>query len=189
MNYNEYKVLDLIERNKESLFFREISKKSGVSIGGTQKVLQNYSNFIDKKSRGRNTYYFFKKDLKTKYLRKEIEVQRALEFLKKYPKFERFIEEMLKKEVNFLIFGSYSKLENETNKKGDLDILILSDKSSLKVPEHVSPKEVHVIKMKKESFRNSLEKEEHLVKEILNNHIIFRGFDFFMEVFDKYGKN
>lgn len=190
MNHNEYKVLELMERERKPLFFREISKKSGVSIGGTQKILQDYSGFVDKETRGRNTYYYFRDNIKTLYLRKKIEVQRSLEFLKKYPKFERFIEEMLKLKIDFLVFGSYSRVhENKSKKKGDLDVLILSNKNEVKIPEHLAPCEVHVISMKKESFEKSLKKGEHLIKEILESHIIFHGFDFFTEVFDKHGKN
>ncbi len=47
---------------KKPVFFRELSKKSGVSIGGTQQVLKNYSGFIEKKIEGRNVYYSFKED-------------------------------------------------------------------------------------------------------------------------------
>lgn len=189
MNHNEYKVLGLMEREGKPLFFREISKKSGVSIGGTQKILKDYSDFIEKETRGRNTYYYFKKELKTMYLKKKIEMQRAMDFLKKNPWFERFIEQVADLRIDFLVFGSYSKLENKTNKKGDLDLLVLTNKDNVKIPEHLSPKEVHVIKMKPSSFEKSLGSGEYLTKEILKNHVIFRGFDFFTEVFNKYGKN
>ncbi|MBN1377591.1 nucleotidyltransferase domain-containing protein [Candidatus Woesearchaeota archaeon] len=180
MNLNEYKILKLLNDSRKPLFFRKISRESKVSIGGTQQVLKDYSFFIDKKEEGRNTYYFLKDNPETKYLRMMIEIKKTQEFLSKNKLLKEFFQYFLKNNIHALVFGSYAK-EN-INKKSDLDLLVLSDK---KVPEHLCPKELHLVKMSRKEFEKACKNKETLIKEIIDSHIIINGFNYFTNWFNK----
>ena len=184
MNPNEYKILNLFRREDKPLFFREISKKSKVSIGGTQKVLANYSKFFDKEIKGRNTYYSIKKGITKFNYNKLIEVERTIRFLDKNNILMDFFEKLVEMEIPCLIFGSYASLTN--NKESDLDLLILSEK---KIPEHLCPNKLHIIRVNKKEFEKSLKLKENLFKEIRGNHVLIFDSDYFLEVFNKYEKD
>lgn len=174
LNSNEYKVLNVLFKSKKGLFFRELSKLSGVSIGGTQQVLKNYSDFIIKNVNGRNTYYFLKKDVKTNYLCKILEIMNSQNFLFNNPLFEDFFNYFIKKNIPCLIFGGYAK--GRFSKDSDIDILMLS---SVKIPEHICPVKIHSISFSKSQFENAVKKKETLINEVIKNHIIINGFDYF----------
>jgi len=180
MNSNEYNILRLLNDSRKPLFFRKISKESKVSIGGTQQVLKDYSSFIDKEKEGRNTYYFFKDNLETEYLRMIIEIKKTQEFISKNKIFKEFFKYFLENDILALVFGSYAK-EN-INKKSDLDLLVLSDK---KIPEHLCPKELHLVKMSGKEFKKACKNKETLIKEIVDSHIIINGFGYFTNWFNK----
>ena len=175
MNLNEYNVLKVLNNSKQGVFFRELSKMSGVSIGGTQQVLKNYSGFVDKVIKGRNTYYFLKKDVRTFYLRKIIELMISQNFLSINPLFSDFFGYFIKKDIPCLVFGGYAK--GRFTKNSDVDLLVLS---SAKIPEYLCPVEVHAITLSKSQIETAVRKKETLIKEIINNRIIINGVDYFM---------
>jgi len=179
MNSNEYNILNLFERENKPLFFREISKKSKVSIGGTQKALSNYSDFFDKEVKGRNTYYFFRPGVLKIYLKKLIEIERMIRFTSKNKILKEFLLKLNEMKIPSLIFGSYA---SNTNKKtSDLDLVVLSD---VELPEYLCPVELHIIRATKKEFRKSMNLNDDFSKEILKNHIIINGIDYFSEVFN-----
>jgi len=184
MNSNGYSVLNLLYKEGAPLFFREISRLSDVSIGGTQKVLGDYREFLVKESRGRNTYFSIKKGAYSKYIKHILENERAVRFLSKNKKLEVFFEKLIENNSMCLVFGSFARGDN--SKDSDLDMIVISNKS---VPEHLCPLKLHVISIGKKDFESLFQKGEVLSVELLKDHIIINGFDYFMEVFEKYEKN
>ena len=162
---------------KRPVFFRELSKKSGVSIGGTQQVLKDYSYFIEKKVSGRNTYYSIKENIETIYLKKIIELKKAQVFLKNNPRLKEFFNYFVKNNIDCLIFGSYAK--GNFNKNSDIDVLVLGVK---KFPEHLCPVKIHLITLTKKQFETALRKKETLINEIISNYIIVNGGDYFVNI-------
>lgn len=177
MNRNEYNILKVLNSQGQPVFFRDLSKKSAVSIGGVQQVLKDYSEFIDKKIEGRNTYYFFKDTLDVFYLKKIFELEKAKVFIKENPRFRELFKFFIINDIYCIIFGSYAK--EKFSKNSDIDILILSTK---KVPEHISPVKLHEVHLTKSQFESALKKKESLIKEIRDNHIIINGVDYFMNL-------
>ena len=177
MNLNEYKVLELINRFGKPMFFRELSKESGVSIGGTQQVLKRYSQFIDKNVEGKNTYYSFKENLDSFYLRLLIEIRKVQIFIEYNPKFKEFFSYFVKKNIPTLVFGSYAN--NKFSETSDIDVLVLSKNKILK---HLCPVNIHLISLTKLQFENAVKKKEILIRELENNHIIINGGDYFVNV-------
>jgi len=177
MNLNKYKVFDLFEREGKPLFFREISRNSGVSIGGVQKVLEDNKFFFNKKSSGRNVYYSIKKGIVGEFFHRLVESERAVFFFKKNLLLKEFFERIFDEQILCLIFGSYASFTNKKN--SDLDLLILGDKE---LPEHLSPIDLHIVRISKKDFKKSI-KSEKLMLNIKKNHIIIFGLDYFLEVF------
>jgi len=175
MNLNEYKVLDVLNGVGRSVFFRELSKKSGVSIGGTQQVIKVYARFINKIIEGRNTYYSFKKDVGTLYLRKMIEIRKAQMFIEQNSKFEEFFSYFVKEDIPCVIFGGCAK--GRVSRDSDIDILVLSSK---KIPEHLCPMRMHLIRLSKKQFESAFRKREVLINEIISSHVIINGVDYFL---------
>ncbi len=177
MNLNEYKVLEVMNRINKPIFFRDLAKKSGVSIGGTQQVLKNYFKFIDKNVEGRNTYYSLKENLESFYLKLLIEIRKSQIFIENNSKFREFFSYFVKNNILALVFGSYAK--GKFSKTSDVDILVLSKN---KIPEHLCPVEVHLISLTKSQFEKAVKKKEVLIKEIRNNHIIINGRNYFVNI-------
>lgn len=183
MNSNEYNILNFLYKKNRPLFFREISKETKVSIGGTQKVLKDYAEFLDKKAVGKNTYYSIKRNLISDYLKRILENQRCIEFIKKNKKLNEFFSRIVENASLCIVFGSYARGQNTAN--SDLDLLVITSKD---IPEHLCPIKLHVIKLDKKSFEEALKKDT-LGLEIINDHIVLKGLDYYMEVINKNGKN
>ncbi len=184
MNRNEYNILYKLYKAKSPLFFRQISKISGVSIGGTQQVIKDNSIYIIKKKEGRNTYFSLKKNTETDYLKIILEIYRSIEFLSKNKLFKELFDFLNQNDMPSLIFGSYAKDSNK--KESDLDVLLLSKKE---VPEHISPVKIHIIRLTKRQFKKSVEKNEPLVKEIRKDHVIINHFGYFLNcIGDNYAR-
>jgi predicted nucleotidyltransferase len=184
MNLNEYKILNLMYKEARPLFFREISKLSEVSIGGTQKVLGDYSSFLIKEPRGKNTYFSFKSGILSRYLKSILENERRIYFLMKNKKLKDFFEKLIQNNFLCLIFGSFARGNNSKN--SDLDLIIISGQ---KVPEHLCSLNLHVIELSKKNFETLFRKKDVLALELSKDHILMNGLDYFMGVFEKYEKN
>jgi hypothetical protein len=177
MNSNEYNVLGVLYKAKRPLFFREISKLSKVSIGGTQQVLKDYSSYVNKRKEGRNTYYSLKQGIATFYLKVLIEAYRSQIFIFNNSLFNDLFSFLIKNNMPSLIFGSYAKGIN--NKDSDLDLLVLSKK---KIPDHICPVELHRIDLTRSQFEKAAKDDEALIKEIRKDHIFVNKLDYFINV-------
>lgn len=174
MNSNQYKVLKVLADVKDKVFFRELSKMSGVSIGGTQQILKDYSNYIDRETKGRQVYYSLKNNVETIYLKRNIEIMTSQKFISENKLFEDFFDYFVKRNIPCVIFGGFAK--KRYSKNSDIDILVLS---SVKIPEHLCPAKIHAIRLSKSQFEKAVRKKETLIKEIIKNHVIVEGFDYF----------
>lgn len=177
MNLNEYKVLEVMNRIDKPIFFRDLVKKSNVSIGGTQQVLKNYSKFLNKKIDGRNTYYSLKENLISFYLKSLIEIRKTQIFIETNPQFGEFFNYFVKKNIPSLVFGSYAK--NKFSKISDIDILVLSKN---KIPEYLCSVEIHLISLTKSQFEKAIKNKEVLIKEIKDNHLIISDVNYFVNI-------
>jgi|APSaa5957512576_1039674.scaffolds.fasta_scaffold06981_2 predicted nucleotidyltransferase len=178
MNSNEYNVLKVFFGRGSSVFFRDLVKSSGVSVGGVQQVLKKYGDFLARKEEGRNVYYSIREGIDRVYLLKLFETERARRFLGNHSKFKEFFRFIVEKDIYAVIFGGYAK--GAVTKKSDLDVLVLSSK---KIPEHLCPIESHVISLNKREFELAARKKETLIEEVRKNHVIINGVDYFVSKF------
>lgn len=159
------------------MFFREISRKSKVSIGGCQKVLKDFNKYLIKKPEGKNTYYCLKDNIETNYLRLLIEIYKTKYFLKNNPLFKEFFNYFVENNVLCLVFGSYAK--NTFDSNSDIDILVISPE---KTPQYLCPVKLHKISLTKKQFQKSVKNNESLIKEIKKDFVVVNGFEYFERI-------
>ncbi|MEK6907599.1 MAG: nucleotidyltransferase domain-containing protein, partial [Nanoarchaeota archaeon] len=117
-------------------------------------------------------------NIETKFFLLYSEIYKTLTFLEKYPGFKTFIKE-LNLDSLIIIFGGFAKLI--TNKTSDIDILVVSDKEE-QLPMHLLPNKLHQINISKNAFLKSLNKQETLIKEIEENHIILNNHSSYINI-------
>ena len=158
-----------------------------------QKTVSNHLNRLEKKqllksrTEGRNKLFSFNtKDTAFPLFLISIETNKTLDFLKDHFK----IKETIKKidnmiQGNYLIFGSYAKgLEK---KQSDLDLFIVGDYDDKKIRElsKLYGIEIQAQSIPKEEFIKAVQEHHIMINEIVKDHIIIRGIDFFTDMIIK----
>lgn len=166
----------ILELLKEKKHIREIAKNLKES---PTTILRKSNNLIEKKiidfeQKGKNKYLFLKKNFETLTYIYFAEIYKLSKFLEQNTKLKIVFEEITKKSKSNLIilFGSYAK-GNET-KNSDLDVYI--ETKNLKEKE-----EIQKIYSKFSVKIGKFDKDSNLIKEIIKNHIILKGFEKFYE--------
>lgn len=172
----------------KQFYLREISKLAKIPLKTTQNLISNLEKERILKStvRGKNKYFQLNlESIQTKFYLLQAEIHRTSLFISKYPVFRTFLKE-IKANNTIIIFGSFAKFI--ADKDSDLDLLIISKKIQ-KLPSHLLPYKIHEIELSEDSFIKSLKKQETLIKEIEENHIILSNHSFYVSViWDYYGK-
>lgn len=172
----------------KQFYLREISKLTKIPLKTTQNLVSNLEKKKIFKSvvRGKNKYFRLNLDnIQTKLYLSQAEIQKTIMFVNKYPLFKTFLKE-LRTDAPLIVFGSFAKFTADKN--SDLDLLIIS-KKELKLPLHLLPYKVHKIKLSNADFEKALKKQETLIKEIEENHIILNNHSFYINnMWSHYGK-
>ena len=188
----ELKVLMLYRGGYYKQFYlREISKLAKIPVKTTQGALATLEKKCVLKSslRGKNKYFRLNiGNIQTKLYLMQVEVFKAVLFIDKYPLFKMFLKEV-KTRSAIVVFGSFAKFA--ADKESDLDLLIVlkEGEEQRPLPFHLLPYKVHEISLAEPSFMKSLEKQETLIKEIEENHVVLNGHSFYVDaMWDYYGK-
>ena len=186
-NYLDILALFLGDYNKQ-FYLREISKLAKIPLKTTQNLLSQLQKDKILKSiiSGKNKYFRLNlNDIRAKLYIFQAEIYRTLIFVEKYPIFKIFLKE-IKTNAPIIIFGSFAKFKAEKN--SDLDLLILS-KEKQNLPFYLLPYKIHEIKLSEADFIKSFEKQETLIKEVQENHIILNNHSFYTNaIWNYYGK-
>ena len=185
----EFEIISLyFGEYKKRLYLREISKLSKIPLKTTQNVLLKLENegILKSKIEGKNKYFFLNiSNIKTKSYLLQAEINKTDLFLEKYPNFKIFLKS-LNVNVPIIIFGSFAKFK--ADKSSDADLLIISDKE-INLPLHLLSSKVHKINLSEKSFEKATQSQEHLIKEIEENHIILNNHSFYINLmWNYYGK-
>ncbi len=161
---------------KKEMHGRELSKELKTSLTRVQSVLTELrgANVIDYKQVGKNHIHFIKKNLISKAYVLSAEQYKLARTLSKYPSLEPIFEDIIKKNNCRLIilFGSYAKGVSKEN--SDIDLYM--DTKSQKVKDEVN-KISDMLSVKTGLFNP----ESLLIKEIIKNHVIIKGWDVYYE--------
>ena len=179
---NIFSIVSLYTKDyKKKIYLREISKLTNLpvkTIQNTVKILEQ-DKILKSTLHGKNKYFYINLDnIETKFFLLYSEIYKTLTFLEKYPCFKTFIKE-LNLDSLIIIFCGFAKLI--TNKTSDIDILVVSDKEE-QLPMHLLPNKLHQINISKNAFLKSLNKQETLIKEIEENHIILNNHSSYINI-------
>jgi len=180
---NHLKILSLFTKgfNRE-YYIRETSKSAEISPRTAQLILNDLEQkaVLESRTKGKIKIYSLKKTIEAKEYLTLAEDYKRICFFESNSLIKEVIEKIYPKiKGAALIFGSYAK---ETHKKGsDLDIFI-AGKCNEEYVYEISKRYNIKISLKiysKKAFKN---KADYLVKEVLENHILIKGIEQFMEV-------
>lgn len=187
---NEYlEILELFTSGYNKQFYlREISRLTKIPLKTTQSRMLNLENnkILKSEESGKNKYFKLNlNNIQTKFSLLRTEIYRTEKFMEKYAFFNSFLGEM-SISATIIVFGSFASFKADKN--SDLDLLIISNKIQ-QLPLHLMAPRVHKIEMSESAFLHSLEKQETLIKEIEENHIILNNHSFYINIlWNYYGK-
>lgn len=178
------KYFDILE-----VFSRDLNKEWYATelaklLKANQKTISNSLNYLAKKQiltydyRGKNKLFKLKTYYKTKLLLYQLEYQKLANFQSNLDLL--VLTESLSKILNtFLIFGSYAKgTQKETS---DIDIIAIGkyDLKAIEKLEKTHDLRISIVHFTKRNFK--LDVNSTLIVEAKKNHIIVKGFEFFIE--------
>ena len=179
LNINRFKILEefTADYNKR-IYGRNVAKKLKMN----QKTVSNVLNELEMEhvlrfvKEGKNKYYslneFYPYMMEIIHL---IETQRKINFIEKYKKIRNLFSKLEERtEGMLIIFGSYASFG--ANEKSDLDVLSIGKIKNVEDLEDIYNIKINIIKINENKF----DKNEHIVKEIIKNHIILKGTENFI---------
>lgn len=170
---------------KKRFYLREISRLSKLPLKTAQNVLLSLekNNILKSKVEGKNKYFSLNLDnIQTKSYLLQAEIYKTALFLETYKQFKTFLKSL---NTNALIiaFGSFAKLK--ADKYSDMDLMVISEKEQ-KLPFHLLPYKAHQVNLSEDSFIKAVEKQETLIKEIENSHVILNNHSLYVNVIWRY---
>jgi len=185
----ELEVIALYKGNYNAEFYlRQIGRLARIPLKTCQSVLANLekSKVLRSRLEGKNKYFSLNLgNIKTKSFLLQAEIYKTDIFLESYPVFKTFLKE-INTNAPIFIFGSFAKFK--ADKDSDLDILSISEKEQ-KLPFHLLPYKIHQVNLTESSFIKAIKKQESLIKEIEENHILLNNHSFYVNVmWSTYGK-
>ena len=176
--------------NKE-IYGRELVKKINISQKNIALTLEELEKvgILSSKTKGNMKYFSVNKlnPLFEKYLLLT-EVENSIIFFRNHPRIREILEKIGKKGNIICVFGSYAKGINK--KSSDLDLFIVGniDEKKIKSVGKDYGVSVDIKCASKKGFISMLKKNEHLINEILRNHVIISGFEEFVREVCKWMK-
>lgn len=161
---------------KKESHIRELAKKTNLNPMTTSRVIKEMleENIVDFRQEGKNKTFFLKDNFETKNIKIIYEYYKRLDFIKEHPMMRDIFKKINEnpKIKLALMFGSYVKgLEN---KNSDIDIFIETEDTNIK-------KETELINSNISTKIGIFDKEQILIKEIIDNHIIIKGVEEYYE--------
>ena len=181
LNINKFRILEEFSTDYDKrIYGREVAKKLRMN----QKTVSNVLNELEKEhilkfaQEGKNKYYHLNEFYPCiKELIQLVEIQRKINFLEKYKKIKELFSKLEERTNGILIiFGSYANFS--ANEKSDLDVFVVGKIKNPDDLEDFYNVKINVIKIDEDRF----DKNEHVIKEIIKNHIILRGTEDFIEL-------
>jgi|SRR3989344_1221672 len=177
LNRNQLIVLSEFSQDySKRVYGRDIAKKHKLNQKTVSNILLKLEkeNILKFETQGKNKYYFLNRfNPNISEIIKLIEINKKITFLNKHKRFIELFKE-LEKRTNgtLIIFGSYAK--GSEHEDSDLDLFALGNIQEVKDLEKMYNLKINILKSKK------IDKEETIFKEIINNHIILKGEDDFI---------
>jgi DNA-binding Lrp family transcriptional regulator len=160
-----------------------LSKILGITRMGTLNILKKLEQqgILVSKKLGKVAYY--RPDIKSDYARSYIRFALQKEAEQSIPRVKRWVSELRKFESSAeigILFGSVISKE----KFDDVDVLLVFDDAKIrdvqKILEGINTiniKKVHLVKQKRNDFKENLARHDKVVLEILRTGMVLFGYD------------
>jgi len=165
-------------------YIREVQKLLKISPRTAQLILNNLEKrtILESKSRGKIKIYKIKKNIIAKQYLVLAENYKKIRFLEQKPLIKQIIEKIMPfVDGVMVVFGSYAKNLEKNN--SDLDIFVIGSHKRQKIKEVSN---TYGIKINVKQYGSKLFEmkwsEDILVREVLNNHILIKGTEQFIDV-------
>ena len=181
LNKNKLRILEEFSTNYIGrIYGRDVAKKLRMN----QKTVSNILNELEKEhilkftQEGKNKYYYMNEFYPyIKEIIQLMEIQKKINFLEKYNKLkELFLKLGTQSERILIVFGSYANFS--ANEKSDLDIFAMGDIENVEDLEEIYNLKINILKSNKNKFNMN----EHIVKEIIKNHVVLKGIEDFVDL-------
>jgi len=182
-------IIELLLKDGKECYLREIAKKIKKSTSSVSRNLNflKKEGIIKERRFGRELMYSLNlKNNITLRLCELSETQKLDKFYRKNKEMNIVLEDFLEKikkhdVINITVFGSVAK--GRYSKKSDIDLLIVTNEKrsfSTEIRDIYSEygKNVSVINLTKRELKEK--KSEQLIKEIVGNHLILLGYEYFI---------
>ncbi|MFB6075929.1 MAG: nucleotidyltransferase domain-containing protein [Candidatus Aenigmatarchaeota archaeon] len=149
----------------------------------SQKTIQNKLNYLEEegilksKNFGRTKEFSLKREnLLTKSVLTMVEMTKFYDFISSNFEVREIITDILREvDSPIIIYGSFAK--GNWDDESDLDILVIGESHNIEEIRERYSREIHTMFILEDEFKEGIVKEENYIKEILENHIICRGFE------------
>ncbi len=183
-------IIGLLLNEGKECYLREIAKKtnnSTSSISRQLKLLKNNNILTERKAGKELMYYLNTKNQSTLKLGEFVETQKSEKFFSRNPEIRIIIKDFLKQIknediVNITIFGSVAK--EKYTKESDIDFLIITNKKrdfgkeTRRIYAEYG-RNISVVNLTRKELKDR--NSEALVKEIIQNHLVLFGYEYFMQ--------
>ncbi len=174
---NELEVLNLyLGSYSKQFYLREISRLAKLPLKSVQHAVGSLEKIKILRSsiQGKNKYFSLNlNNIQSKLYLLQAEIYKTQLFLEKYPQSKTFVKGLA--DMQIIVFGSFAKFSAE--KDSDMDLLVISEEE---MPSHLLPYKIHEVRLSEKSFMKALGKQETLIKEIEENHVILNNHSFYI---------
>jgi predicted nucleotidyltransferase len=176
MKQNSYDLLVAAELAKGESFPRELARSLNTNpmsvIRSLRQLMKN--KVVDFKAVGKSKVFFLRSTIQGFTYACMAEEHKRLRLFEKYPSLSILAEDILKKTDSGLVilFGSYAKFS--ANKESDIDIYVETSDRKVKT-------ELEQINSGLSVKIGIFDMEDLLIREIIKNHIILRGTEYYYE--------
>ena len=185
LSENRFRILELFTRGFDKEYYvREVGVLLKIGPQTAQLNLEALEKLgiLESATKGKIKNYKLRSNSIVKEYIKFTEIFKNIRFLEKD---DRIKEIIFKISPNIegigLVFGSYAK--GTQKEDSDLDVFVIGPYNQKEI-EKIS--ELYNIKISVKNYTNALFRKEikndFLIKEILNNHIVFKGVEDFIEI-------
>ena len=167
-------VLELLKQKQ--LHLRELAKLTGQPVATISRAVSRLiaEQVLDYQLLGKNKAIKLKNNLIARQYVYLAEHYKLIKLVKKYPQLLIIIEGILEKtdEQLIILFGSYAKFSPKPD--SDIDIYVETLKKAVK-------EQINQVHSRISTKIGKFDTEQHLIKEIVKNHVIIKGVERFYE--------
>jgi predicted nucleotidyltransferase len=178
------KELEILKEFTGDYSVKNYGRKLAAKLKMNQKTVSNILNSLEKENilkftqEGKNKYYYLNKlNPYARDIVELVEINKRISFLERNKQINNLFLEIEKRSKGIvIIFGSYASFLE--TKSSDIDLFVIGELEKIKDLESMYNIKINIVKSTKDKFKIN----EPFVKEIIQNHIIIKGIEEYIEL-------